>query len=504
MAGILCIGSYANAQAPITATLGQLQAQQSEQKAKLDELVKVNEALAKSVEDKTKALEQAAIFKSIDTDRKSIDFWFAALAVITTIVAALGAFLPFLLGRQEKELLKAQLQNARDLVTSINEQHDKAVNKVAKLEALTSFTSGSKNTDSKADAKEIAKEIQAVMGNPEKYDDIDKLRARAVQASKYEPATEEQALQAYELWKALAVINERDDSALFNAGYWAQALAEKRSDSDPLGAQKLLEQASTKYAQALAIKPDDHDAAYNWGNALNAQASALSSKDPEAAQALWSQACTKYAQALDIKPDKHGAANNWGIALNAQASALNSKDPQAAQALWAQASTKYAQALAIKPDDHEAAYNWGSALNAQASALNSQDPQAAQALWAQASTRYAQALVIKPGMHEAANNWGASLINQASALSSKNPEAALRLLTEALELLEKYAKSAPVMMAFNLACVNSCINKLDLALEQLEVCRAGKDLPDHWLAEDDLANLRETDAYKQWFAKHFP
>jgi Terpene cyclase DEP1 len=547
IAGLLCLCSLAFSQTPSPAAFKELQELQSAQQKKLDELATTNAALAKSVQDKTIAIEQAAIFKNIETDRKSIEWWFAALGIMTTVVAALSAFFPFFLGLKEKELLKAQLENARDLVNSIKDQHGVAIKTVEKIDQLRSFNSGNNASQSDADAQGIAKELKAVTNNPQQYSPEDRLWARAVQASQATSPTREQSQQAYDLWKAFTLLDTSDANAQFNAGYFAHELAKNEpplaqkmfaqacshyeqalaikpdmhdaainwgialseqanalNSQDPEAAQALWAQAATKYAKALAIKPNEHDAANNWGNTLNAQAKALNNQDPEAAQALWAQAATKYAQALAIKPDLHEAAYNWGITLNAQAKALNNQDPEAAQALWAQAATKYAQALAIKPDMHDAAINWGIALSEQAKALNSQDPQAAQALLAQAVTKYAQALAIKPDMHEAAYNWGITLNAQANALNSQNPKAAQELWVQAAELFARYAKDVPVKMSFKLACVYSRLNKLDVALDQLEVCRAGDSLPDYWRTDDDLANLRTTDAYEQWKKKHFP
>jgi hypothetical protein len=659
--------------------------------------------LAKSVQEKTVAMEQAAIYKSIETDRKSIEWWFAALSIMTTIVAALGALMPYLLGRKDKELLQVELAGIKndradiqriknDVQVILNESKvDGAAIKGHKEEAerdralMNAQQPDNKSSSAvKEQVIEAADRLIKTSNDPKEAS-----RAEAIKASKLNDG--ELALL---LWQRFLAKYPDDAQASFYVAYWLQHTAEKESDSaaddlekvckayeiaekndmlnngslknqwipnnwgnvlnaqasalfskdpeaadklwlqasikyaqaldikpdahqtasnwgnvlsvqadalkskDPKAAQVLWSQASTKYAQALAFKPDDHKAAYNWGTALSAQARALASEDPKAAQTLWSQASIKYDQALTMKPDDHEAINSWGSALSAQASALNSIDtesaqrlwslastkykqalafkpddhiaaynwgitlaaqasaltaenPEIAQMLWSQASTKYAQVLAIKPDDHEVINNWGAALSAQASAINSLDPESAQKLWSQASTKYALALTIKPDnheaannwgvtlddqaralnckdsdaaqglwdqastkyvqaltikqdMHEAANNWGIALNTQALALNRKDPEAALVLWAQAVELLERHASLVPVMMAYELACIYSLINKLELALTQLEIRRVGMALPEHWRTDGDLANLRTTDAYQQWFAKHFP
>ena len=64
-----------------------------------------------------------------------------------------------------------------------------------------------------------------------------------------------QADKAYSLWRAIIELNPADYSAQFNAGYWAQDLAEKTHQAFAL---HWLKQAGQHYHQALSIKPDMH------------------------------------------------------------------------------------------------------------------------------------------------------------------------------------------------------------------------------------------------------
>jgi tetratricopeptide (TPR) repeat protein len=78
---------------------------------------------------------------------------------------------------------------------------------------------------------------------------------------------------------------------------------------------RLWEEAGTKCARAVEIKPDMHEAWYNWGNVLYRWARALLSTDRERAVRLWEEAGTKYARAVEIEPDKRAAWSNWGAGL---------------------------------------------------------------------------------------------------------------------------------------------------------------------------------------------
>lgn len=326
----------------------------------------------------------------IERDRKSIEFWFALLGLLVTVIAFGGGFIPYLMGRKDKELLaieiasvknvksevdkdlkevkkikdeiqqtnkllNTELEEARRLVTSIEDKHIEAAQS---LNAIQKFTS---NPDSKpADLAAVQAEIKEVNKNPKQYTDADKLRTKAVAASLVENPTQENALEAFELWKAVTLINPGDASAQFNSGYWAAELAEKK---------------------ALP------------------------------GRSYWlKQAGEKFVMALQIKPDMYEAASNWGVVLSKEASELVKTDPLAGQDIWKQA----------------------------------------------------------------------------------------------VSLSEKHLKAAPAIIAYNLACFYSALNEAVKSLEVLEIARQHDSFPrSHLEIDKDLENLRSTDIYKAWYAKHF-
>ena len=404
--------------------------------AALQERIKAVEAQVKDSASAIEARQNETDKRLLEKERKSIDWWVGALAVLTTIVAALGAVLPYFMGRKDKELLQSELQNARDLVESIKQQKLVAEKDAGEISQIISeYQSGVAQT--KAQKTDVRQTAEAVVGKPSSSE-AEKLRARAVLASQSDQPDQAQALMAYELWAALSLLKPDDASAHFNTGYWAQKLFRK---SAQLGRSHWFSKLALHYRKALTIKADKHEAAYNWGNALAFEARAVKDSDLAEARKLWRQACEKYAQALTIKADKHEAANNWGLALAAEAQAVKDNDLAEARKLWRQACEKYAQSLAIKADKHEAANNWGSALAAEAQAVKDSDLAEARKLWLQAGEKYAQALTIKVDKNEAANNWGTVLAAEARAVKDNDLGEARKLWRQAGE---KYAQALTI------------------------------------------------------------
>jgi hypothetical protein len=73
---------------------------------------KVQALVQSQLREQTAALEtrQAELEKRVlEAERKSIDWWFAWLAIFTTLVGVGGALIPYLLGRKDKELLKLEI-----------------------------------------------------------------------------------------------------------------------------------------------------------------------------------------------------------------------------------------------------------------------------------------------------------------------------------------------------------------------------------------------------------
>ena len=309
---------------------------------------------------------------------------------------------------------------------------------------VTVQTTENTNTEAAEAAQQLSLQAEAT--------ETDKLRARAIKAASMEKPNDEQALEIYELWHVLTVLNPDDSNAQFNSGYWAQDLYKRGAAPvrnywfDMLG---------KHYQKALQLNKSSHAAAFNWGNALAAEAQAVKGQDLPEARALWKAAGEQYARALQIKPDKHEAANNWGSALAAEAQAVKDENLPEARALWKAAGEQYARALQIKPD-----------------------------------------------MHEAAFNWGAVLLRQYHAFSkAKDSIDATEMLESAIKLLEshsaKYSESIP-HLAYNLACAYALAGRHADALKQLEISSRNGQLPSHWREDEDLAGLRSTTEYAEW------
>jgi len=446
----------------------------------------------------------------LEGQRKTMDWWFSFLAVLTAVLAIFGALIPFLMARKDKELIKQDKEQIKQDMEQIKQdmeqikhmlvdagvfvgqiqQHQvvasRTVEQTKQLfheieDEFAKFPNGDK--ENLAEAKEAKEAVAPVQQGPTP-DSSRELRAAAIAASEAK-----QSEKAYMLWRALTELNPTDSNALFNAGYWAQDVAEtlKADDavrwfrqaeqhyesthkldpghvntlfnwgivlasearalaaSDLATARLLWRQAGEKYAQALNIMPDAHDAAINWGNDLAEEAENIAASDLTGARALWRQAGEKYAQALQTTmPDKHEAAYYWGLVLAAEASALASSDLTAARALWRQAGEKYAQALRIKSDNYEAAYNWGGALAAEASAsLAARDLTAARALWRQAGEKYEQALRIMPDYYPAVSNWGNMFALEARSIAASDLTVARALWRQAGEKYEQAFRIKP-------------------------------------------------------------
>ena len=268
----------------------------------------------------------------LETERKSIDWWFAVLAILTTLVAILGALLPYLMGRKDKELLLSELQNARDLVASIKDNKLKSDEIVGDLR---DYNSGTTKTSEQTTA--VSQEAKSVVNDPN-ASKADKLHARAVLVSQEAEVNLAQATHACDLWQALTLLDPHDVNAAFNYAYWLQ---QKFANPTQITAHDW-RLVSDAYAKAELLDhgtPKNSGIQNNWGVALAVEAKKLKDQDLPAARALWKMAGEKYAQALDIKKDYYQAANNWVNALLVEMQAIKHSAPAEASALLAQAQS---------------------------------------------------------------------------------------------------------------------------------------------------------------------
>lgn len=402
----------------------------------------------------------------IEGQRKTMDWWFSFLTLVTAVLAIFGALIPYLMGRKDKEIIredkkqieatKIQIESYKNEVESLKESiegHERtALTKVGDITAahqkVMNFLSAEQVET--AEAQKTQEAVKTVQKDPSS-DPLLKVRAVAIQASQAKEAP-----RAHTLWSLLAEIKPEDASAHFNAGYWAHELAQQATGPELI---TWLNQAKERYARVLQLKPDLHGAANNWGNVLAEEARAVAGSDLAAARGLWQAAGTKYAEALELKPDYHEAANNWGTALAREAQAVAGSDLAAARRLWREAGEKYAQALELKPD-----------------------------------------------CHEAANNWGSALVSEVGALPPQEGEQISLLLNRSEEILLSHASEAPGVVAYNLACVYSRRGDVARCVHWLKMCQTHGTLPDctHLRTDRDLDALRAAPEFIEWFQSVCP
>jgi tetratricopeptide (TPR) repeat protein len=105
---------------------------------------------------------------------------------------------------------------------------------------------------------------------------------------------------------------------------------------------ELFEEATSKYAQAIALNPSDPEAHYNWGTAVFELAKE-SSADVEF---HLNQAIEKYTDAIRLKPEFYEALNNLGAALVHLA---RLETPPESEALLDEALSKLTRAEELSP-----------------------------------------------------------------------------------------------------------------------------------------------------------
>jgi len=270
----------------------------------------------------------------LEGERKTIDWWFSFLAVVTTLLAFFGVLIPFLMGRKDKEIIEEDKRQIRETKSQIEthkleiERHKERIEEYASLsqskygvitnthdEILKKVNTAKKLEAS--EAKKIKESVKAVQDD-RASDPSRGLRAEAIAASQSGDVE-----RANSLWRALATLQPEDALVRFNAGYWAQGLAKNSKSPESVFWER---QAGKQYAEALRLKPDMHEAANNWGVALSNEARAVARHDLAEARRLWQQAAAKYTETLRLKPDEHAAANNLGNALLSEAGALPSQE----------------------------------------------------------------------------------------------------------------------------------------------------------------------------------
>lgn len=241
--------------------------------------------------------ERAIYSMEIERQRKGIDWWLSFLAVVATVIAFGGGFIPYLIGRRDKEELQRMLDDAKQALERMNKNvatSDDLLKQHSQLLASGTVQQGNSpealqnNRELEAAAKQVAENKDASF--------TDRLRAKAVEA-------------------------QLAGDYIQSAAYWQAMTAED---------------------------PKDARAWFGWGSALAGEAQAMAASDVAAARRLWPAAGGKYALALQIRPEMHGAANNWGIALLQEFQACK-KQGLDEPALLTLAEEKLRHAETIKP-----------------------------------------------------------------------------------------------------------------------------------------------------------
>jgi hypothetical protein len=301
----------------------------------------------------------------LEGQRKTMDWWFSYLAVVTAIIGLGGVFLPYLLAKKEKEDLRQmqesfreQLGAARAMADEIRGHHERAKEAadaiVTQRELLTDALLTPMGTPEQQSAQkaELQSATKAIEANPV-ADVIDRLRAKAIRFT-----MDKDYVRAKAIWQSLTELNPQDAQAQFALGLCSHLEADALKDTQPETARTLWQQATDHYRQALVLRPDKYVVAYKWGSALAAEASALAPTNLPAARNLWRQAAERFRQTLDLKPDMYEAAVNWSMALLDEFRELRPTDPKAAQGLLDEAATHLHHAESIKPGSfaYELAY----------------------------------------------------------------------------------------------------------------------------------------------------
>lgn len=201
----------------------------------------------------------------LEGQRKSIDWLFALLTFVTAFVVLIGVVAPLMMFQSNRKQMQRMLDEVKEIAEKIRSHEESAKqsanntqqyeHKAKELtEKLDHYKSG--QSPSKIESQELTKAAEQIQHDPQFYPQPG-LRAAAVAAS-----IENQPEKAYKLWEALVELDPSDVNALFNAGYWAQRLAEKSQGDETLN---WLKQASNKYKRALSINPDFYGAMNTWG-----------------------------------------------------------------------------------------------------------------------------------------------------------------------------------------------------------------------------------------------
>ncbi|WP_292994669.1 hypothetical protein [Nitrosomonas sp.] len=445
--------------------------------------------------------------RELEGQRKSIDWLFSALALVTAFVALIGVVAPLMTFRSNRKQMQGMLDEVKEVAEKIRlheesakqsalnaQQHEKDA-EISK-EKISSYRSDQLTNE--IENQEITKAAEKIQHDPQ-FDPKPGLRAAAIDAS-----FKNQPEKAYKLWEALTELDPSDVNALFNAGSWALYLADKLEGSE---SSEWLIRASDKYQKLVNIRPDFYEAVNNWGIALANQARELAKSDLPAARTLWHEAAKKYQQALSINQDYLKAEFNWGNVLIDEAKELEKISLHGeARDLWHKAGEKYQRVLRLRPDDSEATYYYGVALVNQARELAKSDLPAARTLWHEAGEKYKRVLSMNSDYHKAAVDWGFVLLEEARAIAATDSDQANELRSRAEQILLHHAKAVPEVVAYNLACVYGQRGDVSSCLYWLQTAQLHNKLVscEYLQSDSDLDEVRNHPDFQAWLQSICP
>lgn len=454
------------------AKLGALEKKLDEVSQKIELLDKVRAAENKALEDRidvkkdladvrsaiaANALSVADVKKEVAANgQKSIDWWFAGLAIF---MAIFSVAIPVVFTWNLRAKHKAQIEEIERMRKEIEATHAATQSAASAINALHQT------------AQEKTKE----------FDDALKT---LLASSPIEGPTDGAAapLERTAVTSAAAKVAESKEAELADRLFARGVQTYQAGNYDA---------AAAHFASVLAERPHDRNALSRLGTALGKLADAAKGNER---RRLRLEAISKYEAALIIKPDEHVALNNLGTALSKLADAATGDERRR---LRLEAISKYEAALKVKPDKAVTLKNFGSVLGKLADAAEGDERRR---LCLEAVSKYEAALKVKLDDDDTLDRLGGALSKLADA--AEGEERRMRM-AEAEDVLQRH-KTITGHASYNLACliakrgdVNRFIEIAD-ALPPAELPNASR-----LRVDKDLDVIRESTEFKAWWKRQF-
>ena len=403
------------------------------------------------------ALVVAEVKKDVAANgQKSIDWWFAGLAIF---MAIFSVAIPIVFTWNLRANYRAQIDEIERMRKQIDATH-----------AATQFTAS--NIDAlHQTAQEKTKEIDEAL--------------KTLHTSSPNEGPADRAAEPVErtaVTSAAVKVAESNEAKLADRVFakGVQAYEERNYEA-----------AAAYFAVVVVESPFDHIAFSRLGLALSRLAD---SAEGDERRRLRLEATRKYEEALKVKPNRHDTLNNWGVALSKLA---DSAEGDERRRLRLEATSKYETALKIKPDKAVTLKNFGSALSKLADAAEGDERRR---LRLEAVGKYEAALKVKPDDDDTLDRLGGALSKLADVTEGEEQRS---LLVEAEVALQRH-KAIAGHASYNLACL---IAKRGDVKRFIEIADAlpPAELPDasHLRIDKDLDVIRESTEFKAWWKRQF-